>query len=715
MTGFEKHPSWAELNRLADGELSGDRRRRVATHSAACSRCRETVSYLSAVREAAGEIRHPSPPRDLLNDVIESRQAGQRVILPAAAVDLPKTRRAPAAAAGLALALAGGLATVLAVSEAGAGSSDLTFDPRVPRVGEAIEVTYRAGSLLAGQDRLRLRVRARKADATTPRATMGRYVELDLHPRGDGEYTTTLDLSADVAYATFSVEDPTGTLLDDRGGRLWDLLSHDSRGQPLLEALRQQFLVLEMRDWPAAGEGLEQMTYLYPDRAEGWSRQLAHEKPILLPDEAAASAAKHREIFRDLQDRALALGTPPPEEIASLTRYAMALSEEEAAAYWLDRLEAVEPLHPLALSARLLIEAGRGDLEALDFLEEVWTSSGARSAVVYRGGLAYASRIGDPEAVRRWALRGLPLTSDHEWAVQASLAMVAHPETREQGIAEVKRLIAHLAEPDEAERPLHLTRQEAQRQSTRLIRKLQARFGAGLLASGDVKAALRAFDGAESLGGWQPDLYRWRAEALLAAGDTEAALMDLARLEADPLLSRDSIGSLIESLPPRLDGAVASRRPQAVREMIDRLRAELPTPRSVPHGELVDASGIARGLEDVLDNRPAVLFFWDRRVLDSEAGSVVVADRHLVDAGLQLLWATPEPHSEVLRAFVRGAGLTVIPYHDPGAALAAEVGEWGAMGCYVIDRAGRIRARTDNLMEAVRLLEVLEMETRAAA
>jgi hypothetical protein len=176
--------------------------------------------------------------------------------------------------------------------------------------------------------------------------------------------------------------------------------------------------------------------------------------------------------------------------------------------------------------------------------------------------------------------------------------------------------------------------------------------------------------------------------------------MDLARLEADPLLSRDSIGSLIESLPPRLDGAVASRRPQAVREMIDRLRAELPTPRSVPHGELVDASGIARGLEDVLDNRPAVLFFWDRRVLDSEAGSVVVADRQ---------------HSEVFRAFVRGAGLTVIPYHDPGAALAAEVGEWGAMGCYVIDRAGRIRARTDNLMEAVRLLEVLEMETRAAA
>ena len=131
----------------------------------------------------------------------------------------------PAVAAGIAIAVAAGLATILVTSEAGAGASELTFDPPAPQLGESVKVTYRPGTALAGADYLRLRVRNRTGDAAGLRGTMGTYREIELVPTADGKYTGTLHRLDATVYEQFSVEDLAGVRLDDRNGRLWELAS----------------------------------------------------------------------------------------------------------------------------------------------------------------------------------------------------------------------------------------------------------------------------------------------------------------------------------------------------------------------------------------------------------------------------------------------------------------------------------------------------------
>ena len=81
-------------------------------------------------------------------------------------------------------------------------------------------------------------------------------------------------------------------------------------------------------------------------------------------------------------------------------------------------------------------------------------------------------------------------------------------------------------------------------------------------------------------------------------------------------------------------------------------------------------------------------------------------------------WITPEEDRTLFThevSFARAAGLTVPLYHDPSGSLATALGEWVAHRYLVIDGKGTIRARTDSLIEAVRLLEIFELESRATA
>ncbi len=93
MRMFLRHPSFARLSRFADGELSGRRRERTARHLAECARCREEVAFIRRAGEVARSIPARPPSDDLLEDILERRAAGERVLLPTSNPDPPVRRR----------------------------------------------------------------------------------------------------------------------------------------------------------------------------------------------------------------------------------------------------------------------------------------------------------------------------------------------------------------------------------------------------------------------------------------------------------------------------------------------------------------------------------------------------------------------------------------------------------------------------------------------
>ena len=79
---------------------------------------------------------------------------------------------------------------------------------------------------------------------------------------------------------------------------------------------------------------MSRLTRLYPDRADGWSLQLALDRSAGLPEEAAAVTASHREIFRDLQRRARDSGA-----VSARQAEALAAVEQQLAAALSESLE----------------------------------------------------------------------------------------------------------------------------------------------------------------------------------------------------------------------------------------------------------------------------------------------------------------------------------------------------------------------------------------
>jgi hypothetical protein len=677
MIAIKRHPSWRDLNRLADDELDADARGAVLEHLASCTKCSGNVSLLNDLREAGRAMRHPSPPKDLLDDILRDRSRGLRTILPAVPPSpRPARRLLPAAAAVAIVASLAGLATLTLTSEAGAGASELTVDPALPLPGEEIRLAYRPGVELAGATALRLRLRLREPDSEPPRETLGAYDEVILRPEGDGLYVGSFQLPSDFAYAVMAVEDLSSAHLDDRGGRLWSVRAHADGGVPLPGALRQEFLVQQRRSWPEARNALHEMTLLYPDMAEGWSMQLTYEEVTRPPAEAAVSLAGHREHFR----------------------------------------RSKAPAHRLALNYRVA-GVGAGQADAVQYLESLWSMEAHRTSTVCRAGHGVAQATGDAFLTRQWAMRCLPLADDHWSTAELALTLVAQEETRERGIREIRTLLDHLSERPADERPLHSTLEEVRRESRVLQATLRVGLGRQLLDAGEPAGALLELDAADDIELWLPELYRARLETLLDIGDERAARSDFHRLDADPVYPRESVDSLRHMFPsmPRADREEG--REQAEIEMIRRVLAEQDPGRGLPPAQLLTSTGQPRTLETLLSARPTILLMWDRRVFGSpdEVAEVIRASDLVAGGPGQILWITPESDSESLQSFVRGSGLDLPPYHDQGSELATALGEWGMRGYFVIDGTGRIRALTHSLMEAVRHLEVLRLGSRDTA
>ena len=123
-------------------------------------------SWIRDLKTAVASLPVVPASPELLRRIRAQLAADEHVILPFADPPLPVLPVwRVAAAIGLLLAAGAGLWFVWPTATLTAGDiqGELTFTPPTPRVGQAVQVAYRAPTTLAGRTRLVLRARYRQA------------------------------------------------------------------------------------------------------------------------------------------------------------------------------------------------------------------------------------------------------------------------------------------------------------------------------------------------------------------------------------------------------------------------------------------------------------------------------------------------------------------------------------------------------------------------
>jgi len=698
-----------------DGGVDGRRAAALHSHLEGCARCRAELAFVRALQERAGTLRAPLPPPGLFEEILARRAAGERIILPTTAPPPPPARRGRwVAPVSLAAGLLITLTILLPGPQARAGSSELRFDPPAVVPGGQLQVVYRPGALLAGEERLILRGRIRRVGEPPSHGIIEANIVAELRRRRGGTYRGSVRLPRAAAFAAFAVEAPDASRVDSHGHRLWELLARDADGSPTFGALEQQYRAREERRLAAADEVARRMTELFPDRTRGWLYRLVSQARGASNAERDSLWAVHRRELSRLERRAASADRVTPDELAALESYARLLDEPDSQARWAKALAAAAPLHPRAAQDRVLraLTAHREDPAGLlAALEEEWVRTGPLSDFSATQGFLAALAVGDRDAALRWADRYLDVRPNEEGAIDAQL--VSLPATRAEGIARLRlrlrRLLTH-GEP----RPLDRSGPEQRRYLAGEIRGTRTTIGAALLAEGRLgEAAETLAIAAQS--GTRPGLFRTLGEARLALGDTAAALSALAFAAADPLAEDGTSDSLARRLGLTSASAMWRARVGAARRELERRLMKSP-PLLPLRGdvEVRDAHGTPYRLRDLLGGRPALVVLWHRRLWSSvrDVPRLQIGARRLTRAGAVMLAVSLDPSVRDPGAFLSEEGITFPVFRDGDPGIASALNDWSVPRYLVLDGSGRLRFDGDEMDDAVRRVLALQDRRR---
>ncbi|HEX2190885.1 MAG TPA: redoxin domain-containing protein [Longimicrobiaceae bacterium] len=722
MTPRFAHPGFRRLSLFVDGDLDGPAHRKVARHLESCPDCRAAVARIRLLDGEARSLPAPPLPPGSLERVLERWEGGERVLLPAADPPrpLPARRRWWAAAAAVVAAVLAGAPLLSPGAELEANRSELVFAPAAPQRGAVVHVTYRSGSLLAGEDRLRLRARYLRHD-DPPVPGFGRQtVAAELVRRDDGTFQGRIRLPGPAVYAVFAVEDTAGARVDSDGGRLWELLVHAPDGRPALEALLQREFDHLWRVWEHAHENSRRAAALYPDRVVSWFNLYLTERQSLAgPAEDSARArarARLAEFDRRLRPRT---GLDAETELGIMVRFADEAGDTALYRHWRERLLREAPNSLWGVQERAIEVAARGPDRALAGLDTLWSRAGAGHGALVLLPVAFgmAEHTGDPETIRRWAGRILRHGYDPDAAGYLGAALARHPALREEGMAMLRRRLRELERVDEAVRPLESSVAEERRARREAAGRVLASLGAALLESGRREAALDTLARATEIG-WDAALFRQVAALRLASGDTAGAVRPLALAAVDPLEGgavRDSARVLLGSHhhPAAWREGLASAR----REMRERLRSDAVARRLPGDVDLRDPDGRAVELRGVAAGRPTFVAFWSR-FCPASAAQVPLLQRvaAAVRAEGHAVVTVSEAPTPGFRRYLQERGITVPVYTDPAEELDRALGRWGTPAYYVLDGRGRVRwgpIPSSHLARVPALMALLAEETAA--
>jgi len=267
-----------------------------------------------------------------------------------------------------------------------------------------------------------------------------------------------------------------------------------------------------------------------------------------------------------------------------------------------------------------------------------------------------------------------------------------------------------LAEPPDSLRALTATAAEEREGNRARAQPILATLGNALIEDGHAAAGLDTLRLAASYG-WNPQVLRSVAQALIARGDTNAALQSYARVVADPgtpAALKDSIRIMVSHHDAATWAMLVRNASQEMRQSV--LQRASPRALSGPL-RLMTRSGDTRHLADVANGKVTVVMFWSPYCgfsLEPLHDLDLLSER-LASQGAQVVTILEDqPFSKDLEQTLRvwNAGDLPVLYDFRGDARRAFT-SFGTPDYYVLDSSGRVMFAHSSLEELSRQVAAL--------
>ncbi len=594
-----------------------------------------------------------------------------------------------------------------------AGSSALTFAPAKPARGAVLDVTYQPTSVLANQSTLLLRARMRTEHDEQYNSRLHQIVVVELNRRPDGTFRGRFALPPKVVYAAFAVESRDGEQVDSNHRRLWELLTHDVDGRPTADALVQKSNDMMGRDWVRAYSAAESAARLAPDTPAHWVRLLFFQKQVLRGSALEAVLPSHRARLAKFDAEYGGRTSIPGEILGEMMWYAVSLEDSLLTEKWRQRLLSEAPLHTQALQERMIpLLRTRYDQPdtLLAFFESLWHATRGHSEIgagyshLYQQGFAAALRSKDTVAIARWSERYLRWSPRDTTWVASQLSR--HPHFRPRAIAILRDQVSR-RDADDRFRDLYQSKADERRSARGARQDVVSTLAAALLASGDTAAALANYEAAAALY-WNPEVFRTYASLQLVRGDTARARQMLANASVDPAMP-PAFADTARAMTNADSATWARERADAMQRMRASVLESAVRVLVTRDVEVADVQGRKTRLAALTGGRPAVLVYWARNCgfALQAAPRIQALAQQLRAAGTPVIIVADEKPSPELTAAMRAAGLAAPLYADVSGDVAAGFNVFGTPTYFVLDGAGSIRFAYTSLAEIPRQVAAL--------
>jgi thiol-disulfide isomerase/thioredoxin len=591
----------------------------------------------------------------------------------------------------------------------------LTVMPASPRRAETLAFTYRPGPPELASEQS-LAVRARLRTATMDDRGDGTIVRLALLERGtDGVFRGAAELPDSVVYAAFVVERIDGRAVDARGGRFTNVVVRDDDGLPSYHGLVQRAHDHLGRDYLTVLETGLALTEHSPARPFSWMVRIAAEEWV----RGAVGALESRRLIDERYPKlaAAAANQPdsPPEDLEILMYFANAVDDDTAANAFYERLQSRWPASPVATRMRLAALAERLEGrpgELLDSLETAW-AAGDRSAELAEWGVMAGRRGGDESRHLLWTQRYGAATNDPFFGVARLARSRAY---RAEALPVLRDHVGRLA-LGEHRRAFGRAVPDQQAANAQALARALIALGEVLMEHGSTAAGLDALRAATQAV-FSPWPARPFGEALLAEGDSAAALVQFARMThavgADPAWA-DSVRL---RLGARFDDAEWDRLVAEARMgQLERAAASL-VERAVPASvRVTDDAGAVRSLGELGGGGTTLIMLWSRGCEASQRvlPAVRALASELAGRGVHLVALTLDEPAADDAAFRVERGVTFPVFHDVTGDATAFLRGTGTPQFFLVDPAGTLRAARSDLESLPWQVEALQLQARSSS
>jgi thiol-disulfide isomerase/thioredoxin len=416
--------------------------------------------------------------------------------------------------------------------------------------------------------------------------------------------------------------------------------------------------------------------------------------------------------------------------LSGMEWFAIALDDSAASHFWLSRLQKSFPNDPEVLSReenRLASQYIKGKQEPngsyrvletqpayFQELESVWQrlepTHDPQLESLAHNAFAHAMDARDTAHVRIWAGRSYRLARDVPgWSDYLGKELLQYPTLRDTAEAWLRNGVHILAEGRDADRRLWATISVQHDMNRSAAQPILASLGKALIEDGHLDAGLDTLRLAASYG-WNPQVLRSVAQALIARGDTAAALQSYARVVADPgtpVALKDSIRSMVSRDGDANWDLLVRNAAQEMRQSV--LQRAAPRSLNGPF-RLMTKSGAIHSLADVVNSKVTVLMFWSPYCgfsLEPLHDLDLLNDR-LASQGAQVVTIVDQPFSKDLEQTLRvhRAGRLSVFYDFRSDAHRA-FSSFGTPDYYVLDSNGRVVFQHSSLEELPRQVAAL--------